>query len=356
MKAWRLGRLGGRLQLLDVPRPQVRPGAVLVRVEASTLMSYMHAYVEGRLPSYHAPDGGFTPGGNCVGVIEDVGRDVWRLKAGQRVVLSPLFVSSEPVPDPAQILIGVTSFGPESERAQADWPDGPLAEYALLPASSLVPADGLDGRAASQLAVASRFVVPFGGLVRGRLAAGETLVVNGATGAYGSAAVLLALAMGAGRVVAAGRNRGKLEKIAALGGSAVVPVALTGDTARDAQTLRDAAGGGADMAFDMVGGAKDPSSTLAALKALRRGGRLVLMGGMSADLPLPYLEVMLNSLEIIGNFMHAPDAYRKVFALVRAGRLDLSAITPQIFPLAELPRAMEAAAAAGSLEAVVIQP
>ena len=186
MKAWRLDRLGGDLRLENVPMPEVRPGSILVRVEASTLMSYIKPYVEGRLPPYHAPSGGFTPGGNCVGTIEAAGKDVWQLAPGQRVLVSSLFRSSENVADPAQILIGVTSFGPDSEKVQADWPDGTLAEYVLLPASSVVPADGFEDMEATQLAAVSRFVIPYGGLVRGRLAAGETLIVNGATGAYGS--------------------------------------------------------------------------------------------------------------------------------------------------------------------------
>jgi alcohol dehydrogenase len=129
MKAWRLDRLGGDLRLENVPMPEVRPGSILVRVEASKLMSYIKPYVEGRLPLYHAPSGGFTPGGNCVGTIETAGRDVWQLAPGQRVLVSSLFRSSENVADPAQILIGVTSFGPDSEKVQADWPDGTLAEY-----------------------------------------------------------------------------------------------------------------------------------------------------------------------------------------------------------------------------------
>jgi alcohol dehydrogenase len=356
MKAWRLDRLGGDLRFETVPIPEVRPGAILVRVEASTLMSYMKPYVEGRLPAYHAPDGAFTPGGNCVGVIEAVGGDVWGLAAGRRVLLSSLLRSSENVAEAAQILIGVTSFGPDSEKMQADWPDGSLAEYVLLPASSVAPADGFEDMAGSQLAAVSRFVVPYGGLVRGRLAAGETLVVNGATGAYGGAAVLLALAMGAGRVIAAGRNAAKLEARARLGGPAVAPVTLSGDVAKDAAALREAAGGGADIAFDMVGGAADPSSTLAALNSLRRGGRLVLMGSMTVDLPVPYMQLMINSLEIIGNFMHPADAYRGVLAMARAGRLDLTAITPKVYPLVQLPAAMAAAEQAGSLECVVMTP
>jgi len=327
-----------------------------VKVEAAALMSYMKAYVEGKLPPYHAPDGAFTPGGNCVGIIAEVGRDVWQLRPGQRVLLSSLFRSSENVPDPAQLLMGMTSFGPDSERVQADWPNGSLAEYTLLPASSVVPADGFEDIAATQLIAATRFVVPYGGLVRGRLAAGETLIVNGATGAYGSAAVLVGLAMGAGRVVAAGRNRAKLDALPKLGGQAVTTVSLTGDVHADAAALRNAAGGGADLAFDMIGGAQDPKSTLSALGALRREGRLVLMGSLMVHLPVPYLQLMLNGIEIIGNFMHRPDAFRNILALVGAGRLDLGVIKPTIYPLADLVPAMDAASAAGSLDQIVMQP
>jgi alcohol dehydrogenase len=115
------------------------------------------------------------------------------------VVLSPYFVAPENVDEPAQILIGLTSIGPASAQLQADWPDGTLAQFALAPASTVAPVEGLERLGAAQLAVLNRAIVPFGGLLRGRLAAGETLVVNGATGAYGTAAVLLGLAMGAAK-------------------------------------------------------------------------------------------------------------------------------------------------------------
>jgi len=62
MKAWQLDRLGGRLRLADIPVPAVRPASVLVRVEASVLMTYLRAYVEGRLHAYHPPQIEFTLG------------------------------------------------------------------------------------------------------------------------------------------------------------------------------------------------------------------------------------------------------------------------------------------------------
>jgi alcohol dehydrogenase len=225
-----------------------------------------------------------------------------------------------------------------------------------MPVEAVTPAEGLDNVDAAQLAAVARCIVPYGGLLRGRLAAGETLIVNGATGAYGSAAVLLGIALGAARVIAAGRNLAALEAVARAGGSRVLSVALTGDVKADAAALRTASGGGAHIAFDMVGQAKDPNSTLAALHSLRRGGRLVLMGSMTTDLPVPYTMLMLNSWEIIGQFMYPAGAYRRLLDLLRSGLLDISAIRPRVYPLAALPEAMEAAAAAGNLEYVVVQP
>jgi alcohol dehydrogenase len=310
MKAWRLDRVGGSLNFKDIAVPEVRPGSVLVRIEASALMSYLKAYVEGKLPAYNPPKGAFTLGSNGVGVVHAIGQDVWHLKPGERVVLSPHLVAPENVEEPAQILIGLTAFGPGAERLQADWRDGTLAEYALMPSANVTPADGLSDVDPAHLVVVTRYIVPFGGLLRGRLAAG---------------------------------------------GARVAPVVLTGDIQKDVGALRAAANGGAQMAFDMVGQARDPNATLAALRSLRRGGRLVLMGSMSAPLPLSYMELMVNNWEIMGQFMYPADAYRRLLGLVRAGLLDISAIRPRVFPLSALPEAMEAGAAASSLECVVVQ-
>ena len=130
MKAWLLDRLGGTLKLDDVPIPEPRPGGVIVKIEASALMSYLKAYVEGRLPIYSPPEGWFTPGGNAIGIVHEVGPEVYHLKPGQRVVVSSHVIADENVPEPAQFLLGITA-GPAGKSLQADWRDGTLAEYAL---------------------------------------------------------------------------------------------------------------------------------------------------------------------------------------------------------------------------------
>jgi alcohol dehydrogenase len=239
MKAWQLERLGGELRFNNVRTPEPRPGSALVRIEASALMSYLKAYVDGKLPVYNPPPGPFTIGTNGVGVVEAVGRDVWHLKPGQRVVLSSHFVAAENVEDPAQVLIGLTS-SPDAAQVLADWPDGTLAEYALMPVEAITPAEGLDQFDATELVTIGRCIIPFGGLLRGRLAAGETLVVNGASGAYGAAAVLVAVAMGAALVIAAGRNASALQAVARAGGPRVSTVTLTGEVQKDTRALRGA--------------------------------------------------------------------------------------------------------------------
>ncbi|WP_253185386.1 zinc-binding dehydrogenase [Burkholderia plantarii] len=355
MRAWQLERPGGALTLVDRPVPRARPGAVVVRMQSSVLMSYLRDYVDGRLPGYQVPSRPFVPGGNGVGIVHEVGRDVWHLRVGQRVMISSYSVARENVAEPARMLIGVTAGGEAGRRMQDDWPDGTLADYALLPAAALTPADALPDLDARRLATAMRYVVPYGGLLKGRLAAGETVVVSAATGAYGSAAVPLALALGAARVIAFGRNAAALGRVVAQAGARAVAVAASGEVAADAAALRAAAGGaGVSLAFDMVGNAADPNLTLAALHSLNTGGRLVLMGSMAVPLPLPYIEVMRHGWEILGQFMHARDAGRGVLALIAAGLLRPDACDAATFALPRLPEAIDAAARAAGTECVVV--
>jgi len=353
MKAWTLDGLGGPLAFVERAVPEVRPGSVLVRVEAAALLSYQEDYVAGRLLHYSPPSGPFVIGTSAVGTIAAIGRDVWHLEVGHRVMISPHYIARENVDDPAQLLLGLTAYG-AGKRIQADWRDGMFAELALVPKEVVTPIVGLDDLDAATLCAATRPIVPFGGLLRGRLAVGETVVITGATGAFGSAAVLLALAMGAARVVAAGRDPRALATLLAVAGQRCVPVTLTGDVATDVAALRTAAGGGAHLAFDIVGRATDPNATLAALRSLRRNGRLVLMGSLQVPLPIDYFELMINNWELLGQFMFPPDAPRRLFDLVRSGLLDLRAIRTRPFPLADLRAAMSAASSAGSLELVVL--
>lgn len=354
MKAWRLEKAGGRLALEDVPPPEVRPGAVRVRMEATPVLSYLGDVLAGKLAIYRFPGQPFTPGTNGVGVVEAVGPEVYHLRPGQRVVLNPHLVADERGVDPVQILIGLTSMGPETEPLQRDWPDGTLGELAVMPAQVLTPVPAGVGLPVERLALLGKFAVPYGGLTEIGVEPGEVLIVNGASGYFGSGAVLLGVAMGAARVVAAGRDAAGLGRVVAKAGSRAVAVPLSGDVAADVRALRDAAGGGAHAAIDLIGRAADADATLATLKALRRGGRLCLMGSLTVPLPLDYGELLRNDWTVRGRFMYAPGAIQRLIAMAAAGTLDLGAVEVTPFALDALPAAMEAAARMRGLAAVVV--
>lgn len=354
MKAWMLDEPGKPLTLRDVAQPQPRRSAVLVRMEAVPLLSYTRDYVEGKLP-YAYPPGPFSPGTNGVGRIVAVGEGVVAFRVDQRVAVNPYWVADETVREPAQALLGLTAVSADSGALLAEFPHGTLREAAEFPASTLIALDGLDDIEAARLAVLAKFAVPFGGLRRGRLAAGETVVVNGASGYFGSAAVLAALALGASKVVALGRRLEPLQAPAEQGRGRVVPVVLTGDAVQDVKAIRDASGGGADLAFDMVGQAADANATLAALRSLRRGGRLVLMGSMRVDLPIPYSEMLLNNWELIGHFMYTRADYLALVSLVTSGRIALDAVELKSYPFAELEAAIDAAGRMSGLQCTVVE-
>lgn len=354
MKAWMLDEPGKPLALRDVAQPQPRRSAVLVRMEAVPLLSYTRDYVEGKLP-YAYPPGPFSPGTNGVGRIVAVGEGVVAFRVGQRVAVNPYWVADETVREPAQALLGLTAVSADSGALLAEFPHGTLREMAEFPASTLIALDGLEDIETARLAVLAKFAVPFGGLRRGRLAAGETVVVNGASGYFGSAAVLAALTLGASQVVALGRRLEPLQALAEQGRGRVVPVVLTGDAAQDVKAIRDASGGGADLAFDMVGQATDANATLAALRSLRRGGRLVLMGSMRVDLPIPYSEMLLNNWELIGHFMYTRADYLALVSLVTSGQIALDAVELKSYPFAELEAAIDAAGRMSGLQCTVME-
>ena len=325
-----------------------------MRMRAAPVLTYMADVLAGKLPTYLFPDKPFTPGTGGFGEVTAVGRGVHSLKPGGRVVLNPHYVAEGASAEPAQILIGLTRISPDSAPLQADWPDGTFAEYAHLPAAVLTPVPaGLD-LPIPALATFGKFAVPYGGLDGIRLVAGETLIVNGASGNFGSAAVLLGVALGCARVIAAGRDAKAIAGVARKAGPRAVAVALSGDAARDVGALREAAGGGADAAIDLVGRASDAGATLAALRALRRGGRLSLMGSMTVPLPLPYGEMLINDWTVQGRFMYPRDAIGRLLRLAAAGTLAVDAVEISTFPLVELPAAMATSAKQRGLQATVL--
>ena len=176
MKAWRLDRLGGTLRLEDAPSRSLAP-AVVVKVEASALMSYLKAYVEGRLPIYSPPDGPFTPGGNAIGTVHAIGLKCITSRSANGSWSRRTLSRAKMLPEPAQFLLGITA-GPAGKSLQADWRDGTLAEYAHVPSRALRPSKVWTQSAPLSFPFCRDSQCPSEACARA-FPAGETIVVTG---------------------------------------------------------------------------------------------------------------------------------------------------------------------------------
>lgn len=251
--------------------------------------------------------------------------------------------------------IGYMGFTEASKRLLNRWPDGPYAEKAVYPAQCLT---GVGEAASVDSALLARLAyigTDYGAYIRAGLRPGQTLIVNGATGILGVGAVLLALGMGTGKIVATGRKRAVLDRLRQLSPRRVVTVALDGTPADGDRVM--AAAGGADMLLDcLVGLAKDIGPTAAAIRALKRpGGIAVLVGGVMADLPIPYTDFAWHGIsigvgspglagtlsDVTGSLWFPRGSAGELLCMIGSGALDLSCLTPHVYPLDRINEALE---------------
>lgn len=303
------------LELRELPMPEPGPGEVRVRVQAVGVNFPDVLIIEDRYQ--FRPERPFAPGAEVAGVVDALGAGVDSLAPGTPVM------------------------------AMSGW--GGMVEYIILKADQCFALP-------EQMPVeeAAAFMMTYGTAWhalrdRGNLQAGQTLLVTGAGGGVGLAAVELGLALGA-RVIAAGSSAEKLAPAMALGAMAqVISPAGTPDktTGRAySEALRAAAkGAGIDVICDQVGGPwAEP-----ALRAIARGGRFLVVGFPAGIPAIPLNLTLLKECDIRGVFWgshitHDPAAHRRAMCelleLYTAGK-----IRPHIHASLPLERGGEAIAA-----------
>ena len=259
------------LRLDEVPDPQAGPGELLVRVRAAAINYPDVLIIEDRYQL--KPPRPFAPGGEIAGEVEAVGEGVEGWSRGDRV-------------------IAVTGFGG-------------LAEKVVIPAKSAfrLPEERSFEEGAALLLTYATSIHAL--LDRGRLEAGHTLLVLGAAGGVGLAAVELGKAYEA-RVIAAVSSEEKA--IAALDSGADQAIVYPqGPFDKDGQKaltqlFKEAVGpAGADVVFDPVGG----DYTEAALRSIAWEGRFLVVGFPAGIARLPLNLTLLKSCDVCGVFWGA---------------------------------------------------
>jgi NADPH2:quinone reductase len=324
MKALLCTRLGGPedLTVSTIQDPAAGAGEAVVRVEAAALNFFDTLIIAGKYQV--KPELPFSPAAEFAGVVESVGEGVSTIKAGDRVA-------------------GHLSYGAARERLA-------IAADRLI----RLP-DGLDSDRAAGLIVT--YGTSYYALKdRARLKPGETLVVLGASGGVGLAAVELGKVMGA-RVIACASADDKLGFARAHGADETVNYAR--------ENLRDALkrlGGerGIDVVYDPVGGAHAE----AALRSLAWEGRFLVIGFAAGEIPkLPLNLVLLKSCDVRGVYWgawtaRAPAAHRAnmadLLAWCTAGKI--SAHVQAVYPLERATEALRALADRSVMGKLILRP
>lgn len=335
------------LQLEPQPAPDLAalaPDEVVIAVRSAAVGWVDLLMTSGQYQ--HVPELPYTPGLEFAGEVAAVGADVTHLAIGDRVIADGL------------------RTGPRSLGAHRRY--GGFASYAISPADAVValPAGFSLDEGACLLGGSE---TAYHALVqRARLRAGERLLVLGATGNTGLAAVQLGKLLGA-EVLAAGRSRDRLERVRPFGADHLV---CTGD---DHPRLRDTVKAltrdrGVDVVFDAVGG---PLST-EALRAAAFGARFVIVGWASTPFAargnhdanvLPTNLILMKGIDVLGSpaaiAVHRDPSLRaERLAQILAWAADghLRPLVSQTYPLTDLREALRAKWEGRHVGNIVVHP
>jgi NADPH:quinone reductase-like Zn-dependent oxidoreductase len=354
LKAW-----GSPLAIETLPDPVLGTGEIIVDVVATRVLSYANEVFSGeRKYLLELP---VVPGPGAIARVRAVGPDATHLAAEDWVYCDPTVRSRDDALNPDITLQGWSARGEGGLRLQKHFRHGSWAEQMLVPTENVKPLGPVADADAVQWCALGTLLVPYGGFLAARLQAGETVLVSGATGNFGSAAVAVALAMGAACVIAPGRNETVLEDLARRFGDRLRPVKLSGNEDDDRERMRRAAPGPIDCVLDILPPSVGTTTVRAAAMTVRPYGRVALMGGVGmlggAGLELPYPWIMRNCITIHGVWMYPAEATIGLVNLVRSGLLKLDHFDATTFDLDHANEAVaHAAANGGPFKMTVIRP
>ncbi|MBT8765850.1 NADPH:quinone oxidoreductase family protein [Metapseudomonas boanensis] len=309
------------LVLEEIASPELKKNEILIDVFAAAVNFPDTLIIEGKYQ--FKPPFPFSPGGEAAGIVAAVGEKVSHLKPGDRVM------------------------------ALTGW--GSFAEQVAAPAYNVMPIPkGIDFN------TAAAFGMTYGTSIhalkqRANLKAGETLLVLGASGGVGLAAVEIGKAMGA-RVIAAASSADKLAVAKAAGADALINY----NEENLKERVKELTGGqGADVIYDPVGG----DLFDAAIRSIAWNGRLLVVGFASGRIPeLPVNLALLKGAAVVGVFwgsfaQRQPQDnlanFQQLFAWFAEGKLK--PLVSQTFPLERAADAINALATRQAVGKVVVE-
>jgi alcohol dehydrogenase len=344
MRAARMHAAGCPMVIDTVEKPMAVGTDVVVEVKACGMVPNLGnvlANWESWYPHMPLPPLPAIFGLDPVGIVHQVGELVVNVKPGDRVYVNPArscgachaCAAGSPQKCDYFTFNGYFGFNRNSLDIYARYPHGGFCEFMRAPQGALVKLpDNVEFRQATRLGylgTAYAAVKKLGPL------AGKTLIINGASGTLGVGATLFALALGISKIYAVARGLPLLERLQALAPRRIEIFSnREGSTAEWVKAVTD--GRGADCMLDTLGAVASLESLKDAMKGVRRGGRIVNIGGTAGELGLDVKWWMDEQMELIGSVWFTTAEGIEMAEMMRVGAIDLTVLEARSWPLEKI--------------------
>lgn len=327
------------LQCGELDAPAVRPGTIRIDVKAASV-NHLDIFMRRGMPGIHIPFPQ-VPGCDAAGIVSELGDGVTGPAVGDRVLIDP------------SISCGACEFCQRGDVTMClsyqligEHTRGTFSEQIVVPARNAIPVpEGLSFEEAASIPLV--FVTAWTMLItRGRLRAGEDVLILGGAAGVGIACIQIAKAAGA-RVFAAASTQEKLDLCKSLGADVLINYGEE-DFAR--RIRKETNKRGVDVVVDYIG----QDTWADSLKSARRGGRILTCGattGYSAETDLRH--VFYRQLEIIGSTMGPKNDLESAVRLIADGRMR--PVLGGVFDLADTADAHQAIEARSVLGKLVVR-
>ena len=354
MIAARLHAYGSPMALDRIPVPEPRPTDVLVEVKACGVVPNLARVVSNFFGTL-TPDNKMMPplpaifGLDPAGVVAKVGAQVLSIRPGDRVYVNParscgscrMCRSGQELDCPSFTLQGY--FGRSQDIMRA-YPYGGLAQFITAPATALVKLpDTVSFEAAARLGY---FGTAYSAMKKIGAGPGRTLLINGISGQLGLNAALLALAMGATKILGTGRNAKLLDRVKTIAPERIDVLSVPNAPAQTASAAQPdplvvwakqaTEGHGVDGVIDCLPPGAPASAIMRALYCLRRGGHAVNVGAVLETLPINAFWMMTNRIGLQGSVWFTTGEGEEMAAMAGAGTLNLSVLEHCVSPLSKV--------------------
>ena len=365
MRAARLHAVNEPMRVEDVAKPVASGTDVVVEVKACGMVPNLANVLnnwETWYPHQPLPTKPAIFGLDPAGIVHQVGDQVVAIKPGDRVYVNPLrscgachaCVSGHQAKCEYFTFNGYFGFNRNSLEIYKRYPEGGFAQFMRAPQNAIVKIP--DNMTFPQAARIGYLGTSYSAIRKFGTPTGKSLIINGATGTLGVGATLFALAMGVSTIYAVARGKPLLERLKQLAPSRIQT--FSNQDGKVADWVRSQSGGlGADFMLDCLGAVADVNAMKDAMMGVRRGGRIVNIGGTGSDMLFNTKWWMDNSMELIGSAWLTTAEGMEIADMVRSGTIDLSVLEARTYPLERINEAINGVASGdGGFTNYVLEP